>query len=535
MANKAVPQILQIGSLRLNGFLSKHGVANFLNIPYAQIPARFKTAVLYDPASLTGDLDASDYGPRCPQPADPIHGVMQNMFERLSSEQYPSEFDCLHLNIYVPPDFEHLRERLPVFAYIHGGAFNCGDNTTEFDGNHLVKRSMELNSPIIIVTINYRLNVLGFMSSRELAAEAQATGDVVIRNQGLNDQRLALQWIQSHIHHFGGDQSRVTLSGESAGAASVIYHLKGADALFRQAIIQSTPCPQLRSLDESQAVFDKLVRSAGVEPSAPAAVKLAALRSLPVDSLIAAADIPGPSFPIEDPNWFADNEQSIENPAQYWGSVAPWCSRVIIGHTKDEAALFYLPSVKSLTETELTQTLGELFKDDRIVSSLLNTQLFRSAPSPLRALIAYCTRQVFQWPTQSIAQTMSGQGQKVYVYSIDVEDPFPGLLQGFVWHSFGVPVMFYQPSCQKHQQLKITTDMMSEKHIDFIYGKEPWEEFGVAGRKWSWNGQDSGLIDVESMTDDVLAQLEEKSLRECYLQRSQLLLEHSVHMQFTAQ
>jgi carboxylesterase type B len=132
MANKAALQVLQIGSLKLNGFLSKHGVANFLNIPYAQIPARFKTAIPHNPASLDGDLDASSYGPRCPQPADPIHAVMRNMYERLSTEQYSSEFDCLHLNIYAPPNFEQLEEKLPVFAYIHGGAFNCGDNTTEF-------------------------------------------------------------------------------------------------------------------------------------------------------------------------------------------------------------------------------------------------------------------------------------------------------------------------------------------------------------------------------------------------------------------
>jgi carboxylesterase type B len=403
------------------------------------------------------------------------------------------------------------------------------------DGNHLVKRSIKLNSPIIIVTINYRLNVLGFLSSRELTAEAQAAGDVVIRNQGLHDQRLALQWIQSHIHHFGGDKSRVTLSGESAGAASVMYHLKTGEALFHQAIIQSTPYPRLRSLNESQTIFDELVRSTGVESFAPAAVKLAALRSLPVDSMIAAANISGPSFPVEDPNWFADYEQSITNAAQYWGSTPPWCSRVIIGHTKDEAALFYLPSIQSLTKLQLTQTLETLFGDDRIVSSLLNTHLFQSAPSPLHALIAYCTRQIFQWPTLSTAVAMSDCGKKVYAYSVDVEDPFPGPLQGFVWHSFGVPLMFYQPSCQKHQQLKITVDMMSDKYIGFMYGKEPWEEIGVAGRKWSWNGQDSGLIDAKSMTDDVLVQLEGEPLRESYLQNSQSLLDHIVHMQFTAQ
>lgn len=130
--NSAAPRTLQIGSLAVRGFTSTSGVANFLNVPYAQIPARFKAAQLLDPTVLEGELDARYYGPRCPQPIDPIHIIMHNMFEVQSMEQYSSEFDCLHLNIYAPADFEQRAEKLPVFAYIHGGAFNCGDNTTEF-------------------------------------------------------------------------------------------------------------------------------------------------------------------------------------------------------------------------------------------------------------------------------------------------------------------------------------------------------------------------------------------------------------------
>lgn len=128
--NKGERCSLQIGGLRLHGFISTHGVANFLNVPYATIPARFKTAKPLNPANLDGDLDASQYGPRCPQPADPIHIIMHNMFEVQSMQQYSSEFDCLHVNIYTPADLQGVK--LPVFAYIHGGAFNCGDNTTEF-------------------------------------------------------------------------------------------------------------------------------------------------------------------------------------------------------------------------------------------------------------------------------------------------------------------------------------------------------------------------------------------------------------------
>jgi carboxylesterase type B len=97
------------------------------------------------------------------------------------------------------------------------------------------------------VAINYRLNIFGFLSSRELIEEARSVGGEPISNQGLNDQRIALQWIQSSICHFGGDASKITLSGESAGAASVLCHLKGPLQLFQQAFLQSPPAPRLRT------------------------------------------------------------------------------------------------------------------------------------------------------------------------------------------------------------------------------------------------------------------------------------------------
>lgn len=134
LGNIAEERVLGIQELKLHGFISTHGVANFLNIPFATIPARFKTASLLRLTDLKGDVDAAQYGPRCPQPPDHIHIIMHNMFEKQSMEQRQSEMDCLHVNIYGPPEaiLEKKGERLPVFTYIHGGAFNAGDNTTEF-------------------------------------------------------------------------------------------------------------------------------------------------------------------------------------------------------------------------------------------------------------------------------------------------------------------------------------------------------------------------------------------------------------------
>lgn len=392
------------------------------------------------------------------------------------------------------------------------------------DGNHLVKRSIELGMPIVLVAINYRVNVLGFLSSRELIAEAESTGEPAIRNQGLNDQKLALQWIKNYIHHFGGDSECVTLSGESAGAASVVFQLKNTEPLFHQVIIQSSPLPRLRTMNEAQQVFDQLVSAAAVSPCAPGAVKLAAVRSLPATTLIAAVDLAGPSFPVEDPDLFTGYDRSVDQ-VEYWARVPSWCARVIIGHTQDEGALFFAPSLQGLTQEKLRMIISSLHSHPDFISALLDSHLFTSAPSALHALIAFGTRSVFQRPVMELAASMTNSA-KVYVNSIEVKDPFPGRLHGFAWHSFGVPIMFYQPACQKHAELKITADKMSEMYINFLHGEEPWEEYTVSGRKWAWKGDKSEMVNGEDLTDEALTTLDgDKELKEIYLLKRDRLLE----------
>ncbi|KAJ6648964.1 Venom carboxylesterase-6 [Pseudolycoriella hygida] len=131
--------------------------------------------------------------------------------------------DCLFLNVFAPK--EKKSNDLPVMVFIHGGAFVCGDSNVH-------KPNYFMDEQVILVTLNYRLAALGFLN----------TGDSVVRgNMGLKDQLMALTWINSNIKYFGGDPNRVTLFGESAGAASVCYHILSprSKGLFSKAIAQS--------------------------------------------------------------------------------------------------------------------------------------------------------------------------------------------------------------------------------------------------------------------------------------------------------
>ncbi|PYI08331.1 alpha/beta-hydrolase [Aspergillus sclerotiicarbonarius CBS 121057] len=500
--NHASNLSFNLGTLALDGFLSTHGVVNLLNIPYATISARFKPASLVDPSFLQGRRDACHYGPQCPQLYDKLHCLMAHMFEELSVSHHSHELDCLHLNVYAPPSAlsPPNPSKMPVLVWIHGGSFNTGNNATEFDGNHLVKRSMDLGKPIVVVTINYRLNIWGFLSSQELIDEARESGEVPILNQGLNDQAIALEWVQQNISHFGGHASRVTVAGESAGAGSIFYLLKQGVPLFSRAIICSSPQLSFRKISDGQQIFNTLVQHAGIDASASYQTKLQAIRSYKAEDLLVIFPSFPVAFPIEDPNWFVDWNPDKISSGEYWAELPPWCSEIIIGHMKDEAALFLNPTYPSdLTKEEALNHVQHIIPDPRPAEIALSTLQPDVDSSPFRSVLALATHRLFITPNLELAtRVASHPNHKIYLYSIDIADGFTNQLGGYAWHSFGNSIFFYQPACRTRPELAATADKLSDAYTTFIYGdKGPtWEEFSEKGRMMSWNGNRTGLVHV---------------------------------------
>ncbi|KAK4448281.1 Alpha/Beta hydrolase protein [Podospora aff. communis PSN243] len=194
----------------------------FLGIPYAQKPVRFTVA---EPLNSTwnGTRDATAYGPHCV-------GFGPDMIGYEMSE------DCLHINVIRPAGVDPSAQ-LPVAVWIHGGGLTMGGSADKrYNLTFIVERSVEVGTPIIAVSFNYRMATFGFLSGEEVQA-AGAT------NLGFRDQRHALRWIQENIAAFGGAPDKVTLWGESAGAISInaqlfAYHGRD-DHLFRAAVAQS--------------------------------------------------------------------------------------------------------------------------------------------------------------------------------------------------------------------------------------------------------------------------------------------------------
>jgi len=219
-ASRPVARINQ-GELRGG---AEGGVERFLNIPYAAAPVgdlRWRPPM---PApSWRDSRDAGSFGPACPQPIRPAI-VAGGVADRQSE-------DCLQLNIWRPQG----GEGLPVIVWIHGGAHVIGSGVfPAFDGARLAQQGA------VVVTVNYRLGLLGYFAHPALTNEAPT--DAPLGNYGLMDQIAALKWVKDNIAAFGGDPAKVTVMGESAGAISIEAMLANpaARGLFDKAIIQST-------------------------------------------------------------------------------------------------------------------------------------------------------------------------------------------------------------------------------------------------------------------------------------------------------
>lgn len=261
------------------------GVDEFLGIPYSAPPVgplRWKPP--QPPAAWTGVRAADHFGPRCMQ--RPLFGDMVFRSDGMSE-------DCLYLNVWVPAGSEG--KKLPILVYFYGGGFVGGDGSEyRYDGASLARRG------IVAVTVNYRLDVFGFLALPALAEESphHATG-----NYGLLDQVAALHWVHRNIAAFGGDPDEVTIGGESAGSMSVSALMASplSKGLIRRAIGESGSvlgnlAPRPLALAEQQGeAFQKHV----------GARSLAQLRAMPAGVLLAACGDKGVSdfVPVLD-GWF---------------------------------------------------------------------------------------------------------------------------------------------------------------------------------------------------------------------------------------
>ncbi|KAL4257702.1 Carboxylic ester hydrolase [Pleurotus pulmonarius] len=333
----------------------------FLGMPFANAPIgdlRFRRPT--PPSRIGGIQQATEFGAACPQHAlSPLPGLnFTGNYQKISE-------DCLTINVIAPASKLSsvggmpvlvLHEDAPVadliYYFLLQGGFEIGD-ATETPVETLVERSILRGAPIMVVVPNYRLNGFGFLSGKEVSASG-------VGNLGLHDQRLALQWVQDHISHFGGDPSKVTIWGSSAGAISVGMHLVSYDgdhgSLFHGAFMLSGAPMRIPSIVDGQAEYDLIVAETNCSNQRDT---LTCLRKAPYDVLMTAINKTRDIFSYTSLNvpWQPRVDGDLLRHQPYEGIINGAYAKVptIAGACDDEGTLFSLANMNITTDEAFSE------------------------------------------------------------------------------------------------------------------------------------------------------------------------------------
>jgi para-nitrobenzyl esterase len=370
--------------------------------------------------------------------------------------------DCLYLNVWTPA--RSAKDRIPVLVWIYGGGFG-GGSTAEpsYSGEKLAKKG------VVLVSIAYRVGVLGFMGHPELSVESP---DHVSGNYGLLDMISELKWIQKNIAAFGGDPKKVTIFGESAGgiAVSMLCASPLAKGLFQGAISQSGgsfgpprpttfPGENLKRLSQAESEGVAYTKTAGVS-------SIADLRKIEADKLP-----PGRGWPIID-GWVIPDDQYKLYEAKKYNDVP-----ILVGYNSDEGASFSPPKTPEDYINGVKNRYGK-FADDLIKAYPVGTT---TVPKTARDLARDAA---FGWHTWSWARLHAKTGKsKVYYYYFDQHPDFPSESPRFGYGSpHGQDVGFVFQHLNPNSQNATNTDQqISEAMATY------WTNFAKYGQP---NGKD---------------------------------------------
>ncbi|OCH92841.1 alpha beta-hydrolase [Obba rivulosa] len=428
-------------------------VDRYLGIPFALPPTgdmRFRLPV--PNTSYNATYNATDFGMDCPQQNsgqstvdDVITEEIAIMLGLTRAGPRPSGEDCLTINVWTPSDIQP-GANLSVLAWIFGGGFEVG-STADYDGANIVRRSIDLGEPVIYVSMNYRSEAsFGFLASKEVK-------EAGVGNLGLWDQRQALRWIQRYIGAFGGDPTKVTIWGESAGGISVALQMltNGGDTegLFRAAVMASgSPIP-VGDIANGQTYYDDLVR----ETNCTAATDtLECLRHVPYNRLKEAVDMtPGLLSPQSlNLAWLprADGRFLIAPPQQLVLNDSVADVPFITGDCDDEGTIFSITQIQFSTSEqfedwfintymptvpdEQIDEVLRLYPDDPSQGSPFGTGNFTLFfPRQFKRMAAIQGDLVFQAPRRFFLQQRSGkQNAWAYLDKRFKSVPLVGLFHG---------------------------------------------------------------------------------------------------------
>jgi para-nitrobenzyl esterase len=394
-------------------------------------PARWRVA----PANAFGSTAMQMASAASSQRSDtPLGKIFEEFIPTIKDIQASSE-DCLFLNVWTKS-----RARLndggtrPVMVWLHGGCFATGSGAwLEYDGGNLAAKG-----DVVVVTLNHRLNALGFLELADIGGAAFAASG----NVGMLDIVAALEWVRDNIASFGGDSGNVTIFGESGGGmkVSTLMAMPAARGLFHRAIVESGP--GLKGIS-------KAVASQGAK-DVMAELKISdikALQAVPADQLISAANaVSSKTAGRMAPGFLAPLVDGVVLPSDPFDPAAPAISAeipLIIGTNKDEMALFMAsqPSFGTMTDQQLDAEARSMAgeKGPALIAALRKVHPDYS-PSYLMTALATA---LFMWcgSIKLAERKADQQSAPVYMYQLRWETP---LAAGFFKspHMLEIPMVF---------------------------------------------------------------------------------------------
>ena len=405
----AAPQVTLPHGGQLRG-LWDQGVRVFRGMHYAQAPRGALRFAAPMPASpWSGVRDATAFAPMAPQLARTA---------RAEAPMLGGE-DCLAVNVWAPP--AEPGAHLPVMVWVHGGGFFRGAASEPlYDGAALARRG------VVLVSVQYRLGIDGFLhfEGEEQAAPA---------NRGLLDLLMALQWVRDHVHAWGGDVSRTTVFGQSAGAGALacLLGMPASRGLFQRTILQS-PSVACQSLQEAAAARCAVAVLAGVEPTlaalgaAPQAAVLHAVHRLASDpALRQQYGLGGRNFfplrPVVDGQVLT--APPLQALAQQWADQPPDL-QVLVGSNSQEMRLYHVPggAIDRVTETQVHAFAQDVGLDASAVEAL-RMMLPPAQQTPGEWLCALQSDFYYRVPAQRIATLASQWARSVHGYEFAWPSP----------------------------------------------------------------------------------------------------------------
>ena len=465
LQTSAQSTLVQTDKGEVAGYID-NGIYTYKGIPYAKAE-RFMAPQPAD--SWDGVRSSRAYGPTAPQGKRMGWYSDEQAFSFNWDDGFPDE-NCLRVNVWTPGINDG--KKRPVMVWLHGGGYSSGSGQElpSYDGASLARKG-----DVVVVTLNHRLNVLGFLDLSSFGEKYAYSG-----NAGLLDLVAALQWVQKNAEAFGGDASNVTIFGQSGGGGKVstLLATPAAEGLFHKAIVQSGS--MLRTMDKkwSSKIGEAVVAEFG---------SVEALVSAPYEKILAAGDRAIAKIrPLADADGFASFifgwAPTVEGnvlPAQPFDPQAPEQSKdvpVMLGTTIHEFSMStYVPQLRNITKEGAMEYLKANKFGDKIDEFVA---IFEKTYPEYEPKDLFDTDIIFRPSTIAQADVkVAQQGAPVYMYMFAWESPvLDGILRST--HCMEIPFVFNNADLHASmtgggEEAIALADKMSQAWINFARTGNP--------------------------------------------------------------